>query len=168
MRLFPAFAVLLLCGAPAIAGGIMIEEPYARASFPGAANGAAFMRIMNHTGEDDRLIGAESDISERVELHTHVMDGDVARMVEDEDGFEVTTGDGAHLTRGGDHIMFIGLKEPLEQDATVTVNLIFEKAGRVEVTVPVDFERVEEAGGHGHGHGHSHDHGDHGDHDVTN
>jgi periplasmic copper chaperone A len=42
-------------------------------------------------------------------------------------------------------VMFMGLNRPMEQGDTIAVTLIFEKSGRIEVDIPVDLERGEEA-----------------------
>ncbi|MBE1284136.1 MAG: copper chaperone PCu(A)C [Rhodobacteraceae bacterium] len=152
-------ATLTLAGAAYASEAIKIMDPYARSSRPGAPTGAAFMGIMNMSGEDDVLINASSDIAKRVELHTHIDDGNgVMQMRHDEDGFPIPAGGTHMLKRGGDHVMFMGLNESLEQGGTVTVTLTFEKAGDVVIEIPVDLERQD---GHGHGSGHGHmNHGD--------
>ena len=133
---------------------IMVKDPYARVSTANAVSGAAFMGLMNTGTEDDRLIAARSDVAERVELHTHLQDSNgVMRMVEVKDGIAVPAGGMAMLARGGDHVMFMGLKQSLAHGDTVDVTLVFEKAGEVAVAIPVDLERKPE-GGHGHGHSH--------------
>jgi copper(I)-binding protein len=147
------FAVLaaFLIAAPAFAGDtIQIEDAYARASGPNAKAGAAFMMLVNPTDEDDRLVAASSDVSVRVELHNHIDMGDgVMQMREDPDGFPVPAGETHALARGGDHVMFMGLKRPLNQGDTVEVTLTFERAGDITVEIPVDLER--KPMGHGHG-----------------
>ena len=145
-----AAAALLATAAQA---EIMVKDPYARVSTANAASGAAFMGLMNTGPEDDRLIEVRSDVAERVELHTHLQDANgVMRMVEVEDGFVVPAGGMAMLQRGGDHVMFLGLTRPLAHGDSVDVTLVFEKAGEIAVTIPVDLER-KPAGGHGHAHG---------------
>ena len=137
-----AAAAALTLGTAALAD-IVIENPYARASGMGAIAGAAFMTIVNTGDEDDRLILATSDVAERVELHTHLIDANgVARMVEVEDGFAIPAGSSHSLQRGGDHVMFMGLRKPFEQDDIVTVQLTFEKAGEMTVEIPVDLTRA--------------------------
>lgn len=127
---------------PAIAGGITIEEPYSRSASPNAKTGAAFFGIMNHTDQDDRLIGVTSDIAKRVELHTHIESADgVMQMRQSEDGFAVKAGGMHMLQRGGDHVMFMGLNRPLVQGEAVTLTLTFEHAGNITVDIPVDLER---------------------------
>lgn len=134
------------------ADAIVVEDSYARASGKHAKAGAAFMVIENQSDTDDRLIGATSDISDRVELHTHkVDDNGVARMVHVEEGFAIPAGGTHALKRGGDHVMFMGLKGTMEHGDRVPVTLIFEKAGEVVVEIPVDLERKGK-GGHGHAH----------------
>jgi len=137
-----AGAALLAFALPAVAGDISIEDPYARASTMMSKSGAAFMTIVNSGTTDDRLVKAASDVADKVELHTHIADGNgVMRMVEVEDGFPVPAGGTHVLERGGDHVMFLGLTRPLEQGDSVEVTLTFEQAGEMVVEVPVDLTR---------------------------
>lgn len=138
----------------AFAADIMVDDAYARASTSMSTSGAAFLVLMNHGDEDDRLVKASSDVAERVELHTHKEDANgVMKMMEVEEGFVIPAGGMHALERGGDHVMFMGLKEPLDHGDVVEVILTFEKAGDVAVEIPVDLERKPDHGGHGHKHG---------------
>lgn len=156
--LLSAATIAALTAAPALAGGIMIDDPYARASTPTSKSGAAFMTIVNHTDTDDRLIAATSPVSERVELHTHLEDANgVMRMVEVKDGIAVPAGGKAMLMRGGDHVMFMGLTQSLNDGDVVEVTLTFEQAGDMTVEIPVDLNRKPMGhGGHGDHSGHDH------------
>ncbi|MCT4558295.1 MAG: copper chaperone PCu(A)C [Pelagimonas sp.] len=151
-------AAALMLAMPAFAGDIMIKDPYARSAGKMAKAGAAFMVIENMGAEDDRLINATSDVSKKVELHTHkeVSDG-VMKMVHVEEGFAIPAGGKHMLKRGGDHVMFMGLNGPMEHGDTVSVTLTFEKAGDMVVEIPVDLERQDAHGGMKHG-----GHGNHG------
>jgi copper(I)-binding protein len=119
----------------ATAADIEIVNPFMRAAPMTGGTGAAFLTIKNHGGAD-RLLAAEAGISKTVELHTHVKDGDIFRMRKVE-SLAVASHGTAELKPGGDHIMFIGLKEPVKEGATVALTLTFEKAGKVMVSVPV-------------------------------
>ncbi|MEM1077792.1 MAG: copper chaperone PCu(A)C [Pseudomonadota bacterium] len=152
---------LVALPAAAMDKAIMVMDPYARVSSPVAKSGAAFMQIMNHGVEDDRLVSATSPAAARVELHTHIDDGNgVMLMREVEGGFAIEAGETYMLKRGGDHVMFMGLTESWAQGDMVPVTLVFEKAGEVTLDIPVDLEREAAHGGHDHHHGH----GDHGGH----
>lgn len=152
------FKTTLIAGAVALASvlpafaEITIEDAYARSASPMAKSGAAFMMIKN-SGEADRLIAASSDAAARTELHTHLEgENGVMRMVHVEEGFELPADGMIAMQRGGKHVMLMGLNAPMEQGATVTVTLTFEKTGDVVVEVPVDLER-QDHGGMNHGHG---------------
>jgi len=167
-----AAVVSLWAGAGIAHDGIHVNDPYARVSTAMSVSGAAFMIIENHKQNADRLIDARSDISERVELHTHAEDSQgVMRMIHVEEGFEIPAGGEVRLERGGKHVMFLGLRRPLEQGATVNVTLVFESGEEIALEIPVDNDRQvvhgegagqmqqDQGGGHMHGHGHGHRHG---------
>lgn len=143
-----AAASLFMTGAAMADGmGLLAKDAYARAATPNAKAGAAFMMIMNHSDQDDRLIGASSEVAKKVELHTHIDQGNgVMKMTHIEGGIAIAAGEMHMMQRGGDHVMLMGLNQSLIQGDTIKVTLVFEKAGEVEIEVPVDNERK---GGHG-------------------
>lgn len=135
---------------PAFAAGIEVHDAYARSASEMAVTGGAFMVIQNQGGEADRLIGASSDAAEKVELHTHKEDANgVMRMIHVEEGFDLPADGEIVMERGGHHVMFMGLKQPMKQGDMIDLILTFEKAGDVVVQVPVDLERQPQAGAHG-------------------
>ncbi|MEP5761760.1 MAG: copper chaperone PCu(A)C [Litoreibacter sp.] len=158
-----AAAVLAVLPATSFAADIIIKDAYARASSPAAKAGAAFMTIHNATDHDDHLIAVASGVSQLTQFHTHEdAGGGVLKMREVEGGFMIKAGETLTFSRGGNHVMFLGLNDSLEQDEIVSVTLTFEKAGELVVDIPVDLER-KPAGDHGK----AADHGAHGDHGKT-
>lgn len=140
MKKFLLGGAFALLSAPAFAD-IVIHDAYARSAGPMAKAGAAFFVIENNGSEDDRLVDAASDVAMRVELHTHVdQGGGVMKMMHVPEGFVVPANGTHELARGGDHVMFMGLKNPMDQGDTVTVTLTFEKAGEIVVEMPVNLE----------------------------
>ena len=133
-KILLAAAALLLC-AQAQAADIQVATPFMRAAPVAGGNGAAFFVLTNH-GDADRLIAAESDVSKTVELHTHVKDGDVYRMRK-VDGITIPMHGTAELKPGGDHVMFMGLNAVLKEGSVVPLTLVFEKAGKIKIDVPV-------------------------------
>ncbi|MFZ1414656.1 MAG: copper chaperone PCu(A)C [Defluviicoccus sp.] len=118
-------------------GDLKIDHPWARASAGAAANGAAYMTITTAGTATDQLVKAASPVADKVELHTHILDGDVMRM-RPVSGITVNVGEPAVLRPGGLHVMLIGLKEPLKQGGQFPLTLTFEKAGTVTVQVDVE------------------------------
>lgn len=135
-KILPIAAALVFAATSACAADLEISGAFLRASPKVANAGAGFLTIRNTGGQDDRLVAAEADISKTVELHTHVKDGEVMRMRKVE-SIAVPAGAVAELKPGGDHVMFINLHKPLAQGDKVPVVLVFEKAGRKTVEMPV-------------------------------
>ncbi|MYK33282.1 MAG: copper chaperone PCu(A)C [Boseongicola sp. SB0670_bin_30] len=139
---------LLPCS-PLLAGDIAIIDPYARASRPGAPTGAIFMSIRNTGASADRLVAARSPAAAMVQVHAHVEDGGIMRMREIKAGIPLPAGATHTLSRGGDHVMLMGVTQELVDGETVPLTLVFEIAGEVVIEVPVDNERGQPAGGTG-------------------
>jgi periplasmic copper chaperone A len=118
-------------------GDIAIQEPWARASLGNAPNSAAYMTLQNMGAAPDRLIGGSTPAATKVELHTHIMEGGVAKMRPVE-AVEVAPGAPIVLEPGGMHLMLSGLTEKLEAGATLPLTLAFEHAGEVTLEVPVE------------------------------
>ena len=128
---------------PALAcDGFSVEDAYVRTSTAMSTSGAAFMQMHNAGGADCRLTGARTDVSAVTQLHTHQIDANgIARMIEVEDGFALPAGGSHALERGGDHLMLMGLSQPLTQGQTVHVTFVFEDGSEATAEVRVDNER---------------------------
>jgi copper(I)-binding protein len=115
--------------------GTTISNPWVRATPGGAKITAAFMEIKSEAG--DKLLSAKSDVAGRVEVHTHIMEGDVMKMRRVE-SLEVAQGASRLLKPMGDHIMLMDLKSALKEGDSVKLTLTFERAGDVDVVAPVE------------------------------
>ncbi len=118
-------------------GDVQIEKPWARATVPGASVGGGYLVIRNKSVTADRLIGATSPVSARVEIHEMAMDKDIMRMREVK-GVEVPAQGAVEFKPGGYHLMFLELKAPLKQGDKVPVTLRFEKSGEMKAEFAVE------------------------------
>lgn len=116
-------------------GQLKIEHPYARATAPGQKAAGGFMKIENK-GAADQLIAASSPVAGEMQLHTMAMDGNVMKMREVK-VIDVPANGSVELKPGGLHLMFMDIKSPLKAGEAVPVKLKFQKAGEVEIKVPV-------------------------------
>jgi len=132
-------------------GDLTIGHPWARATAGGTANGAAYLTLANGGASADRLVGVASSIAAKVELHTHLMDGGVMKMRPVE-GIDIEPGAPIELKPGGLHVMLIGLTAPLKDGDTFPLELTFQKAGKVTVTVNVEATAAMEGMGDMHHH----------------
>jgi len=131
------FGFMLLAAPNAQAeDAIEVQHPYAFATATVQKNGAAFFTLISHSEEADKLITASADIADKVELHTHLMDGDMMMMREVE-GYDIAPGAIVELQPMGHHIMLMGLHNKLELGTSFPLTLTFEKAGERVVDVQV-------------------------------
>jgi copper(I)-binding protein len=139
LLLAPAALALLrapLAGAQAT-GGITVEQAWSRPTAAGMPNGAAYLVARNAGSRADRLVGATSEVAERVELHGHTIDAQGVAMMRPVEAIEVPAGGQAELRPGGLHLMLLGLRAPLAEGTSFPLRLRFAEAGEVEVTVSV-------------------------------
>lgn len=144
-----ALAAMLTFSAQAAdvtAGGLTISTPWSRATPKGAPAGVGYLTITNHGGTPDRLIGGQSDVSSRIEIHEMSMDNGIMRMRPMAQGIEIKPGETVALKPGGNHMMFVGLKGQLTQGQHVKATLSFEKAGKVDVEFSVESIGAQSAG----------------------
>ena len=116
--------------------GLTVKDGWARASTPGAKNSAAYVTIMNHGMKSDALISVVSDVSAKVELHSHKKDGRVMRMRRIL-SVPVSAHSVAELKPGGDHIMLIGLKRQLKVGDYIMLTLRFQSGATQVLEVMV-------------------------------
>ena len=117
-------------------GDVEIDATWTRATPPGASVAGGYASIRNRGAAPDKLVAASSPAADHVELHVMAMDGGVMRMRQVKE-FDLPAHGELALKPGGNHLMFIGLKEPFKEGAKVPVTLRFEKAGEVEVQLSV-------------------------------
>lgn len=139
-----------------MAGSLHIADPVARATVPGQPSGAAYLSIENHGKDADKLIAVSSSIAKSTQIHTMSMEGDVMKMRE-VDGIALKPASKTVMQPGsGYHIMLIGLKQPLKIGDQFPLTLIFEKAGKLEVSVSVEEVKPGKEMMNHHGGGHTH------------
>ncbi len=129
------------------AGSLKISASWARATPKGASVGAGYMKITNTGTATDRLIGGSTAVSDRFEVHEMSMDNGVMQMRSMGKGIEIKPGETVELKPGGYHVMFVGLKQPLAQGQPIKAALLFEKAGKVDVTFAVEGIGAQTGGG---------------------
>ena len=169
-----AFLTALLLGtAPAMAemtmlGDLHIERPMLRETPPNAPVAGGYVTIVNTGEADDMLIAASiaGDVADEVQLHEMTMADGVMTMNAVDGGIPVPAGEAVTLAPGGQHLMVMGLHQPLKAGEAHAITLTFAEAGEVTLDMPVlslgEIRAATEEAGlmeHGaHGEGHHADH----------
>jgi copper(I)-binding protein len=116
--------------------GISVEQSWARASTPASKTAAAYMTIINNGGIAVRLVGASTPVAEAAQFHIENADNGVMRMRQ-VSAIDIKPGARFSFKPGGTHVMLIGVKEPLREGQMLPLTLDFEKAGKVQVDIPI-------------------------------
>jgi copper(I)-binding protein len=135
-RAFAAFSFSLWAGAVAAAEPLTVADAWVRATPPGATTAAAYLTLTNSGAAADRLLGATTSAARAVEIHTHVVDGGLHRMVRVAE-LTLPAGEAVRLEPGGLHLMLVDLAAPLAAGTTVALSLRFASAATLELEVPV-------------------------------
>lgn len=118
-------------------GDLLITDPVLRATPPSAKVGAGYLTITNNGALADRLVGGQSQIAGKLEIHEMKMENQVMKMKPLENGLEIPAGATVKLLPGGNHLMFMQLKQSLQKGAEHRAILQFENAGQKELTFVV-------------------------------
>ncbi len=92
--------------------------------------------VLRTTG-DDRLMSVSTPVAGRVEIHESKMEGGMMMMAELTAGLPLPADQPVELKPGGNHIMLLGVTEPLTTGQTVPLTLRFEVANPIEVVAEV-------------------------------
>jgi copper(I)-binding protein len=127
--------ILLALSACSADQPLTVREVWAR---PGIAEGnsGVFFTISNPTSHADRLLSAESDIANAVELHKTTMTDGIMQMTPQE-YVEIPAGEQVIFQPGDLHVMLIGLHDQLNVGDSFELTLSFEIAGQITLTATV-------------------------------
>lgn len=129
--------VLSIASIAAVFGAdVEIEGAYARASIPNVSNSATFFVIKNNSDKDIAITSANSDIAEKNELHTHIKENQMLKMMKIEK-LVVPAKSSLELKSGGDHVMLMGLKKELKAGDEISLELSFSDGDKKSIKVPV-------------------------------
>ena len=130
------FVLSIVSIAAVFGADVEIDGAYARASIPNVPNSAAFFVIKNNSDKDIAITSANSDIAEKNELHTHIKENQMLKMMKIEK-LVVPAKSSLELKSGGDHVMLMGLKKELKAGDEINLELSFSDGDKKSIKVPV-------------------------------
>ena len=180
MRLFIALVFAVLLPATALAHQkVSAGEAFIVDTTPGMANAAGYVDLLNEGNTTATLTGvsfgpASEGLAAEVQIHTHIMDGDLMRMAQIPEPLVMESGEAIVMAPGGIHVMLLGLSEPLIAGGVVEIILHLEgdhtRDLRVQIPIlsadEVPLSKILPMGGDDdheshdeHGNGHATEHG---------
>ena len=143
---------LLLVVLPGVvmASELKVEQPWVRSVPPVSPNTAGYFMLHNNSKQERVLVAVSSDIAGSVEMHT-VVEQDGGMSMQQLQEVKIAADDCVMFEPGGNHIMFIGLKQPLQEGDEVKLTLQFKDGESLSVILPVKRSQ-DEAHQHQHHH----------------
>ena len=117
-------------------GDIEIGHIWARATAPGMTTAAIYVPLLNIGKETDVLLGASSDLAEKIEIHQEIDDNGIKKMRK-LDSITLEPNAPVSFRPGRIHFMVFGLKHQLKEGDMFPVTLQFKNAGSAKVDVMV-------------------------------
>ena len=141
--LVTAASVLTLaaCGQPAssgkagAAGAVTVADAICRPTPTGRQVTGCYLTLTAPSA--DTLVSISSPVAALAQVHEMRMESNMMMMRELEAGLPLPAGQAVSLAPGGNHIMLMGVTEPLKTGDTVPLTLTFATAAPVEVTATV-------------------------------
>ena len=118
------------------ANGLTVAEAWAPATPPGSSTAAVYLEIVNAGANDERLIGARTDVAARIEFHTHThRDGMMA--MEQVASVIVPSGESVTFKPHGLHLMLFDVRQELKPGDTISIVVDLELAGELSFAAEV-------------------------------
>lgn len=132
--LVAVFATLLGAAgaAQAAAAALRFESPWLRATPAGASVGAGYASLNNDGDAPRVIVRIESAVAAQVQIHSMSHQHGMMQMRE-KPSLAVPAHGSAVLQPGADHLMLLGLKQPLLAGQTVSLEFVFDDGGRQRV-----------------------------------
>lgn len=119
-------------GTDAAASVLTITDPWVKAVDAGMTG--VFATLVNDGDTDVTVTGATSDAAATAELHETTVAEDGAMVMKEVASFVVPAGGERVLAPGGDHVMLLGVDDPIEPGEEVEVVLTTADGGTVTMT----------------------------------
>lgn len=137
--LIPAALIALsACQQPAPEGGVaavQVADAICRPTPNGRQATGCYLTLT--ASRNDTLLSVESPVGALAQIHSSNLENNMMIMYEMKAGLPLPAGQAVSLAPGGNHIMLLGVKEPLVTGDSVPLTLTFASARPMEIAVPV-------------------------------
>ena len=118
-------------------GDLLIDHPVIPSTVKSAPVAAGYLRIFNSGQTAERLVSVRTGFSAKSSIHEMKMVEGVMKMRPLAGGIKIPAGESVVLKKGGEHLMFMKLREQMEVGQLRKVILTFEKAGEIVIEMEV-------------------------------
>jgi hypothetical protein len=134
------FGMLVSLSAPhavwAASSAIQAQKPWVKAVPESSENSVAYLVLKNPSDKPVKLIEASSPASRVVEIHQHLHENGMMKMIK-VDSVELPAHGEVEFKPMGLHLMLIGLKPGFQKKTSVDLRLTFSDHSHISVKAPV-------------------------------
>jgi periplasmic copper chaperone A len=146
----PLIAAVLLTLAACSPGGsgpaepatVQVSDAICRPTPTGRQTTGCYLTLTS--AGDDHLASVASPAANIVQIHESRIESNMMMMRELREGLPLPAGQAVALEPGGNHLMLLGVNEPLVAGDTVTLTLTFASSPPLEVTATVGQPAISE------------------------
>ena len=113
---------------------ITIKNAYIRTTIGKSNNSSAYMEIISSS--EDYLLKATIQKAKKVEIHSAYIDSKKVMSMKNIKKIKITKNNSLILKPSGYHLMIIGLSSQINEGDKIRINLYFQNAGIVKLTLP--------------------------------
>ena len=140
MKNFKYLLSLLICffvlSSDPISAKLVFHGGYAFETFKGQKVASAYVSIFNQSDNDVVIEKITSNISDVIEIHDTVLEGEIIRMKK-VDSLNIPARSEFYFQPGSTHIMLMGLNQELEDGKIFNLNFVFKNQEKVNVKIMV-------------------------------
>ncbi|MBR9727662.1 copper chaperone PCu(A)C [Shewanella intestini] len=133
-HLFNFFALMSFCSSSF--ASIVMTDGYVRAMPASVPNTAAYLTLENHYPVPVKLMAVKTEVAKEAQLHTIIEENGLVKMRQ-VSHFDIASHQQLRLQPSGDHIMLLGLKQPLNAGDKVKMTLVFSTDDTLDIELPV-------------------------------
>ncbi len=126
----------LLLAASAQGATVTVRDAWVREPAPNRKETGAFAVVENAGTETRAIVGATSEVTEKVELHEMKLEGSMMRM-SPVAKIEIPAGGKVELKPGSLHLMLFGIKKPLVPGEEVALTIQLDDGTTLSFPAPV-------------------------------
>lgn len=116
---------------------VQASDGWARPTLAAQQSTAAYLKLVNRGGSDDRLMSVSAPPPAVASLHSTEFSGGIARMRPATAGLAVPAGETVRLAPGGAHVMIQQIPAPLGEGGSIRLTLQFDSGATRTVDVPI-------------------------------
>jgi copper(I)-binding protein len=130
-RLLIPAALLALAGCnqtaePEAMASVTVADATCRPTLNGRDITGCYVTLI--ASRNDRLVSVAAPLARLAQVHEMKVEDGMMKMAELKDGLALPAGEAVSLKPGGNHLMLMGLKQPLVAGEQVSITLNFEHA----------------------------------------